>query len=252
MSLSSQPARSLGLTGATNFRDLGGYRGTDGRTVRWRRLFRSDHLAELTDSDRAALASIGLARSFDFRGVDERAAASYAVPGVRQYTLSIEPTVVQNIRSMLESGHAMRPQDAVSLMQQTYRGFVTDNAHRFAELFGHLVESDAPTVFHCTAGKDRTGFAAALLLRALGVDEETVMQDYLLTNELYRRPRVVHSDLPLEVLQVVWQVQAEFLHAALEAVNREYGGLPQYLERGLKLDPTAIRRLGELYLEVPR
>ena len=137
-------------------------------------------------------------------------------------------------------------------MQQTYRAFVTDNAHRFAELFGHLLESDVPTVFHCTAGKDRTGFAAALLLRALGVDEQTVMQDYLLTNDLYRRPRVAHSDLPLEVLQVVWQVQAEFLHAALDAVNRDYGGLPRYPERGLNLDQVAIKRLVALYLEPPR
>jgi protein-tyrosine phosphatase len=246
------PSRSLNLAGATNFRDLGGYRGRDGRPVRWRRVFRSDHLAELTPDDLGVLADLGLARAFDFRGVDERAAASYALPGVAQHALPIEPTVVQNIRSMLESGHHLREQDAVALMQQTYRAFVHDNAARFAELFEHLLDADVPTVFHCTAGKDRTGFAAALLLLALGVDEQTVMADYLLTNDLYRRPRVATTELPLEVLQVVWRVQAEFLHAALEAVERDYGGVPRYLEQALKLRPTALARLGELYLEPSR
>jgi len=72
-------------------------------------------------------------------------------------------------KELLESGHALTAQDTVRLMQQTYRAFVHDNAPRFAELFGHLLESDAPLVFHCTAGKDRTGFAAALILLALGV-----------------------------------------------------------------------------------
>lgn len=245
------PRRSLELSGATNFRDLGGYVGHGGRTVRWRRLFRSDHLAELTSRDLAVLADIGLSRTFDFRGREESAAASYLLPGVVQHALPIEPTVVQNIRSMLDSGRALREPDAVALMQETYRAFVVDNSARFEELFQHLLEDDRPSVFHCTAGKDRTGFAAALLLRALGVDEHTVMADYLLTNELYRRPRVASTDLPLEVLQVVWRVQAEFLEAALHAVEKDYGGLPRYLERALKLGPSALARLGELYLEPP-
>ena len=246
------PSRSLNLAGATNFRDLGGYVGHDGRTVRWRRVFRSDHLAELTAEDLGVLSDLGLARAFDFRGVEERASASYALPGVAQHVLPIEPTVVQNIRSMLESGQHLREREAVALMQKTYRAFVHDNAGRFAELFEHLLDQDLPTVFHCTAGKDRTGFAAALLLLALGVDDRTVMDDYLLTNDLYRRPRVANSDLPLEVLQVVWRVQAEFLHAALEAVERDYGGVQRYLEQALKLRPSALARLGELYLENPR
>lgn len=244
----SQPTRSLGLSGATNFRDLGGYRTQDGRSVRWRKVFRSDHLADLSAEDQRILADIGLTRSFDFRGIEERAGAAYALPGVRQYPLPIEPTVVQNLRAMLESGRAMRPADAVALMQQTYRAFVHDNTHRFEELFAHLLESDAPSVFHCTAGKDRTGFAAALLLRALGVDQHTVMQDYLLTNDLYKRPRIAHSDLPLDVLQVVWEVQAAFLQASLDLVERDYGGLDRYLARALKLDTAALDRLRSLYL----
>ena len=183
------PTRSLNLSGATNFRDLGGYRGRDGRAVRWRRLFRSDHLAGLAPSDLQVLADIGLARAFDFRGVDERAAASYDLPGVAQHTLPIEPTVVPNMRALMDAGQTLTARDAVALMQQTYRAFVHDNAHCFAELFEHVLDDDAPLVFHCTAGKDRTGFAAAMLLLAMDVPRPVVMEDFLLTNELYRRTR---------------------------------------------------------------
>ena len=180
-------SRSLNLSGATNFRDLGGYLGKDGRPVRWRRLFRSDNLAGLSAQDLAVLAVVRLARSFVFRGVNVRATAAFELPGVVQHSLSIEPTVVQSLRALMDTGERLNEHDAVALMQQTYRAFVHDNSSRFGELFSHLLDSDAPLVFHCTAGKDRTGFAAALILLALGVPRPVVMEDFLLTNSLYRR-----------------------------------------------------------------
>jgi len=243
------PGRSLNLSGATNFRDLGGYRGHEGRPLRWRRLFRSDQLAGLTAQDRAVLAELGVSRAFDFRGLDERAAASYQLPGVAQHPLPIEPTVVQSLRALLEAGRQVTAQDAIELMQQTYRAFVHDGAPRFAELFRHLVAHDAPLVFHCTAGKDRTGFAAALILHALGVDREVVREDFLLTNVLYRRPpTVAQTEAPQEVLEVLWQVRAEFLDAALHVVDVDYGGADLYLER-LGVGARERVRLAELYLE---
>ena len=182
------PTRSLPLAGATNFRDLGGYVGHGGQAVKWRRLFRSDHLAGLTSEDQALLADLGVARAVDFRGQAESAAYAYALPGVAYHPLHIEPTVVQRALELQRTGRQLTAQDAVDLMQDTYRGFVHDNAPRFAELFRLLLASDTPTVFHCTAGKDRTGFAAALILLALGVRRDVVMHDYLLTNALYQRP----------------------------------------------------------------
>lgn len=242
------PSRSLNLTGATNFRDLGGYVGHDGRTVRWRTLFRSDHLAALTPDDLATLTRLGLSRAYDFRGVTERAAVPYELPGVASHSLAIEPTVVQRMKELLESGYHPTAQDTVRLMQQTYRDFVHGNSPRFAELFGHLLASDAPAVFHCTAGKDRTGFAAALILLALGVPRSVVMQDYLLTNDLFRMPIAGPALAPQEVLNVLWRVQEDFLDAALHAVEADYGGVPQYLEKALGLGPTERARLAALYL----
>ena len=243
------PSRSLPLAGATNFRDLGGYIGHGGRQVKWRRLFRSDHLAALTPQDHAVLAGLGVARALDFRGQAESAAYAYALPGVAYHPLRIEPTVIQRALDLQRSGHQITAQDAVALMQDTYRGFVNDNAPRFATLFELLLDSDAPTVFHCTAGKDRTGFAAALILLALGVPRDVVMHDYLLTNTLYQRPAGMGTHAPEEVLSVLWRVQEDFLEAALQGVEVEHGGIDNYLERVLGINAAARTRLAQLYLE---
>ena len=241
--------RSLSLSGASNFRDLGGYQGEGGRHVRWRKLFRSDHLAALTPDDLAAFGALGVTRAFDLRGAAERAAVSYDLPGVTQYPLPIEPTVVQRMKDLLVAGRELTPQQTVALMQETYRAFVNDNAAAFAGLFQHLLADDAPLVFHCTAGKDRTGFAAALILLALGVPRQVVMQDYLLTNELLRMDSAPAYGIPPEVMQVLWRVQAEFLDAALHAVDTDHGGVDAYLQRELGLSPAALRQLQGLYLQ---
>ena len=243
--------RSLALSGASNFRDLGGYAGLDGRVVRWRRIFRSDHLARLTPQDIGLLADLGLARAVDFRGQAESAAQAYALPAVRYHALPIEPTVVQRAKDMAQAGQQITAPIAVRLMQDPYRAFVSDNTQQFAALFAHLLDEDTPLVFHCTAGKDRTGFAAALILLALGVPRDVVMQDYLLTNGLYRRPAELARTAPDEVLSVVWRVQQDFLEAALQAVEQDHGGLPQYLERRLGLNAAARERLAQLYLQRP-
>ena len=124
-----------------------------------------------------------------------------------------------------------------------------DNADRFAALFALLLESDRPLVFHCTAGKDRTGFAAAMILLALGVPRDVVMQDYLLTNTHYRMPDASGSELPREALQVLWRVQEEFLNASLKAVDADFGGVQHYLVNKLGVGPREQARLAELYLQ---
>ncbi|MDA8456034.1 tyrosine-protein phosphatase [Acidovorax sp. GBBC 3334] len=241
--------RSLNLSGATNFRDLGGYAGQDGRRVRWRRIYRSDHLAGLTAEDARAIAVLGLRRAVDFRGAHERATLPYELPGVAYRALSIEPTVVQRAKEMALSGHEMTAAIAAELMRDTYRAFVANNAPEFAALFAHLLESDVPLVFHCTAGKDRTGFAAAMILLTLGVPRDVVMQDYLLTNGLYQRPAQLHGSAPDEVLNVLWRVQEDFLEAALQAVESDHGGVDRYLEQRLGVGAAERERLAQLYLQ---
>jgi protein-tyrosine phosphatase len=104
-------------------------------------------------------------------------------------------------------------------------------------------------VVPCTAGKDRTGFAAALILRALGVPHDVVLQDYLLTNTLYKMPTQARAFAPPEVLAVLWGVQPEFLDAAFEAVEADFGTVDAYLARALGVGPDERARLADLYLE---
>ena len=245
--------RSIALQGTTNFRDLGGYEGVDGRTVRWRKLFRSDHLAGLTPQDLQVLQALQVSRAVDFRGVEERAAHGYQWPQLAQHALSIEPTVVQKAFAMLHQGHRLTPEETVALMQETYRSFVIDNAPRFQALFRMLLDSDAPLVFHCTAGKDRTGWAAALVLSALGVEREVIEQDYLLTNTLYSRPKELAAKavqtIPQEILDVLWKVQMPFLDSAYAMVDEYFGSMDAYLKGALGVGDAERAQLAQMYLE---
>jgi protein-tyrosine phosphatase len=243
------PDRVWRLQGAPNFRDLGGYIGHDGRPLRWRRLFRSDHLGDLTPADHARIQPLQLARTFDFRGVTERAAAPYELPGVTQHSLAIEPTVVQRMHDIAASGATLTAPVVTELMKDLYRALINDQADRFAELFQHLIDSDAPSVFHCTAGKDRTGIAAALVLLALGVSRDVVRADYLLTNDLVRDPALIDSGTPLEARAVLWRVQQGFLDSALRIVDDDHGGVERYLAQRLRLTPAARSALNKRYLQ---
>ncbi len=238
------------LLGAPNFRDLGGYRNADGDTVRQHHLFRSDHLGNLAPGDLQLLSGRlrETVRVLDLRGVAERETAVCVIEGATVHSLAIEPTIVQVLADLTDAGHALTQAEVVGHMQDTYRGFVRHNTHRFASLFSHLLESGAPLVFHCTAGKDRTGFAAALILLALGVSQPEVMRDYLLTNERLR-PKTEWRGLSPEVASVLYRVQPEFLEAAFEAVAQDYGNVEGYFRKGLGLGEAERARLRQLYLE---
>ena len=243
------PQRVWRLQGTTNFRDLGGYPGHGGRPVRWRRLFRSAHLGGLTTDDQAALAALGLSAAFDFRGLAERDATPNQLPGVLQQSLAIEPSVMQHLQHLLAAGQQATVPMMVALMEGLYRHLINDQAHRFAQLFAHLLQADAPLVFHCTAGKDRTGVAAALILLALGVPLDVVRQDFLLTNLHYQHPPLPPTDTPADVMAVLWQVQDSFLDAALLAVDQDHGGIKRYLRVRLGLTDTALAQLASRYLQ---
>ena len=232
---------------SSNFRTVGGARG--GTPLR--NLYRSDHLGALDDRDAAAIGALGITRVLDFRGVDERCHAVCRLSGVSVHSLPIEPTIVQKLAGLLAAGHRLTAADIHAHMQDTYRGFVRHNTRRFAEFFQHLLASGEPTVFHCTAGKDRTGFAAALLLKALDVPDEEVLHDYLLTNERLQPPAVSRFGLPREAMEVLWRVQPAFLQAAFEEVDASYGSLEGYFRDGLALRAPERAELRRLYGGTP-
>lgn len=242
------PARHLALQGASNFRDLGGYPTVDGRTTRWRHIFRSNHLGQLTAADVEIVRALGVKSAFDFRGLDERTAGVCVVDEITVHPLPIEPTVVAALRTELDRGTLTAPV-ALEIMRDSYRNYVRHNTHSFRMLFGHLLEDHAPLVIHCTAGKDRTGFASALILHALGVPDDIIAEDYLLTNQHYKRDATAAIDLPDDVRNAIGSVEASYLAAAFEAVANEYGDLETYLRDGLKLGAPERDALKERYLQ---
>jgi protein-tyrosine phosphatase len=247
MSKSQSSSRHLNLQGASNFRDLGGYRTVDGRSVRWRQLFRSNHLGHLTETDVAIVRGLKLRSAFDFRGIEERKAAICALEEVEVHSLPIEPTVVATLRARLAAG-SLSAAVALEIMRESYRDYVRNNTHRFRALFAHLLDDRAPLVIHCTAGKDRTGFACALMLHTLGVPDDVIAEDYLLTNRFYRRDPASASDLPDDVRQAIGCVEASFLAAAHDAIRADYGDLENYLTQGLALGKSERAALHARYL----
>jgi protein-tyrosine phosphatase len=246
--MTEPPSRHLNLQGASNFRDLGGYAAADGRTVRWRQLFRSNHLGHLSEADVKVVRGLGVKSAFDFRGVNERSAAGCLLEEIKVHSLPIEPTVVAALRARLQA-RALSSADALDIMRESYRGYVRLNTHCFRELFANLLENGAPLVIHCTAGKDRTGFAVALLLHALGVSEHVISEDYLLTNRFYRRDPNSAPDLPADVRQAIGSVEASFLAAGFEAVSAQYGDLEGYFRDGLGLGVHERTELKGRYLQ---
>jgi protein-tyrosine phosphatase len=247
--MSDSPARHLNLAGPSNFRDLGGYPARDGRTVRWRQIFRSNHLGHVTGADIEVLRSLGLKSAFDFRGTEERAEAMCGLAEIAVHSLPIEPTVVAALRARLARGVPLSSADALEVMRDSYRSYVRYSTPSFRALFAHLLEDRAPLVIHCTAGKDRTGFACALILHALGVSDDLIAEDYLLTNRFYRRDPSASSELPEDVRQVLASVETSFLAAAFEAISADYGDLECYLRDGLGLGAQERAGLEARYLE---
>ena len=246
--MSESPARHLNLAGASNFRDLGGYPAGNGRRVRWRQIFRSNHLGHVTEADIRVLRGLGLRSAFDFRGMEERAEAECALEEIAVHSLPIEPTVTAELLSRLAASGSVSPADALEVMRDSYRNYVRQSTPSYRALFAHLIEDRAPLVIHCTAGKDRTGFACALILHALGVPADIIAEDYLLTNRFYRRP-TTSSDLPDDVREVLGSVETSFLAAAFEAIGAEFGDLETYFIDGLGLGARERGRLEARYLE---
>lgn len=241
--------RHIKLAGASNFRDLGGYPAKDGRQTKWRLLFRSNHLGHLTEDDIAVLRELGLKSAFDLRGSEERLPTRCRDDAVTVHSLPIEPVTLVVLRDRLATGKPLGAEETCEIMRDSYRNYVRHNTASYKTLFAHLLDDTAPLVIHCTAGKDRTGFASALILKALGVADDLIVDDYLLTNRFYRREAVASSELPEAVRAVLGTVEASFLLAALDTVREDYGDLEAYFEAGLGLGPREREVLAERYLD---
>lgn len=227
-----------------NLRDLGGLIGAGGRRIVPGKLFRSSHLHALTPDDEPALAALRIRTVVDFRGVDERglALSRGMQPGTQELHLPIEPRGLGALRELRKAG-TVEESAVVDLMHNAYRRFVLKHSTVYAALLARLQEPESyPLVFHCTAGKDRTGMAAVLILLALGVSRESIIEDFMLSNERWKSIDTTRD------WTVLSRVRAEYLDTAFEAMTTRCGSIDAYLEQALALDDAARERLAEQLL----
>ncbi len=232
--------RHLPMAGGYNFRDLGGYRTRDGRYVKWGRMFRSDDLHHLTDEDLTYLESIPVRRVVDFRSRMEMDSLPDRVPQTaRRVELSISPGNLSEA-VLFES---ITPERADTLMMEMNRLLVSDSLciGQYREFFRMALHSDdLPLMFHCSAGKDRTGMAAAVFLLSLGVDMETVMEDYLLSNR-YLGDKYAPYIEKYPALAPLFEVKEDFLRAGIDQICRDHGTVENYLRNVLEVDIEKMR-----------
>lgn len=245
--------RSVGLQGATNFRDLGGYPGTGGARTRWGRMFRADALV-LEESDFEAFRLLGVRSIVDLRSDDEREVTPNRLPDgehiVEAIPLMSSTTVpLPTIDDMVAEGETFLAGVYVRLLEHA------------APVFGRILagladEARLPAVFHCAAGKDRTGMVAALLLSVLGVSEADILDDYELTSRYRSAERTEafierlrdERGVTPEVAAAILRTPRWAMEAALTELRRRYGGIDGYLTGPAEVDPSVPGALRALLL----
>lgn len=249
--MTDAPAELLRLASADNFRDVAGagagHPTRDGGHVRRGVFFRSNEL-QLTHEDAESLAGLGIKRIHDLRGQMEiDAHPDVAVPGASWQHVEVSGIPTELVSGLADADAARR------VMGEVYDAFVRspDARESYRRLLTDLATGPVPQLFHCTAGKDRTGWAAVLLLEIAGVDRDTILADYLLTNDVSSATREKYLALigehlgadKVAVYEPTMVVEERFLQAAYDAVAAEYGTIDGYLRDGLGLDDQLIAAL---------
>jgi protein-tyrosine phosphatase len=256
--------RRIRLEGQPNLRDLGGYKAVDGRTVKWRTIFRSGELANLTDDDLKVLEKLGIRTVIDFRAEPElHSRGGVRLPiGARAVALPIEQG---NLGSIVRGELSMIPED---LLIQVNRRLVRDHTKEYAALLKEVADPDKrPLVIQCTQGKDRAGIGAAVILLALGVPWETIREDYLLTNiwcreinetmiaygrELIAQQKGLPPDqVDMSRVRSIMYAEPEYIDAAHQEIMGIYGSMDAYLSHGLGATDEELEEIRDQLLEKP-
>jgi protein-tyrosine phosphatase len=255
--LSAPDPHVIPLQGQSNFRDLGGYTTADGRKVKPGLIFRSGELSNLTADDYRIIATLRLRTVYDLRTDGERAAAPtvWAAGPVQTLASSKPGSPLAGLAP--KRGEPLTPAVARAVMMGFYRQMPTAYAPEFKAIFQQLLDDQAPLLLHCTAGKDRSGLASALILTALGVPRAQVVADYELTNrhldlaDLQRAGvnSAFLARLPPDVAQVFLAADPAYLEASFQSIEQHYGSIDAYLVQVLSIGPVQKAKLRSLYLQ---
>lgn len=250
--------RLLPLKGGRNIRDLGGYAAQDGRQVRWGLIFRAGSLVGLTEADWAYLCQGGLRTICDLRTTRERAREPFAwadAAGLSYWARDHEASFAE-LSERIRTGYP-DGEEARTGMKAGYRELPYEQAPAYRQLFGHLRAGEVPLLFNCAAGKDRTGVAAALVLTALGVPRATVVEDYLLTEQVLRaqmtdkisRPGGHLARQAPEVIAAIGAADSAYIESALDGLAERHGSVLGYLEEVLEISAADVELIRDRLLE---
>lgn len=262
----AEASRFVLLEGGRNFRDLGGYRTADGHAVKKGVMYRSGSLGSLTPKGQADLAHLHLGAIIDLRTTEERShdgndlkAAFGPAYWTRDYGMSLGDMSKAGARSMFGDPAKLTADAMRSMMANAYRTMPREQAPSYREMFARLVAGKEPLVVNCTAGKDRTGIASALVLTALGVPYETVREDFLLSNgapgmdtlqsALSGGAASPLAKLPADVVAPLVGVEGIYLDNAFDQMRKDYGSVDGFLEKELGVGPREIAVLRKRMLQ---
>jgi len=257
--------RLVPLEGTLNFRDLGGYRTADGRQVRWGRVFRSDALGKLTDGDLTYLERLGVRLVCDFRDDHETERAPSRVPQHPEVRIERFPIGAgadtddvsgrrEGLTDMVLAGSL--GEVSAEMLGDFYVGMLESRSEPLVAVLERVADpANHPLVFHCTAGKDRTGVLAAMLLSVLGVDEATILDDYELTDR-YRTPHRIAEVAPklaaagvdLDKVRALFSAERAVLARTLGTIDERYGSVPAFLTDKAGMAPATLDQLRQVLL----
>jgi protein-tyrosine phosphatase len=263
----AEPGATVGIASIPNLRDIGGYTTSDGHIVATGLVYRANQLSGIPAADMEKLAALGLVTAYDLRTAEEAEKRPDELPeSVKYVWLDVLADSPQAGPAQLEAlmqdpaaaNEVLGGGQAEAGFQASYREFVSlpSAQKEFRNLYLGLADKDRlPAVFHCTTGKDRTGWAAAALLTLLGVPRETVMEDYLRSNDniltAYQAAIDGFTDAggDPEIPKAILGVKEEYLEAAFDEMESNYGSVENYFADALGIDTAQQEALRRVYLE---
>ncbi|GHE95972.1 tyrosine-protein phosphatase [Thalassotalea profundi] len=259
-------SRLLPLEKGRNFRELGGYETVDGKTVKWGKLFRSGALANLTNNDYQYIDNLGIKTVVDFRDNNERATEVTDWKASDVEVISKDYGQVLDMKKFAKAlmDPSLNEEKATMLFAQMYPSLTETQKENYTAMFNRLATKDDGLLFHCTAGKDRTGVAGVLILTALGVDKEVAIQDYLLSEQYLDPKELFHvpenmspeqekmyaffSKLPEEIVQVFAGTRRPMIEAAISHMETKSGSILNYIQQELNVSEQDLANIRKHYL----
>ena len=248
--------RKVNLQGAANFRDLGGYATKDGHYVKWDKIYRSADMSKLTDADLVELGKRKITYDVDLRGIQESKQAPDKLNPNTDYILS--PAGSDSLNNGLMKSLAQSKGNGADSMMVSYYSNTRYLKDRYKPLFDKLLglPADQSLVFHCTAGKDRTGMGAALLLYSLGVPYPTIVADYEASNYYRKDANKQMEGMIMQMMHVdkttadaILGVKKKYLDATFAAITKQYGSVDNFLKTEIGLDAAKTKLLKNKFLD---